>query len=167
MAQGKGLCFIEAINICKVIDCFISSTVLQLYVSRSVALPLLLCSTWCFFILSLFSFITFSSCLWQLTLIASSALYSLYASCFLRQEIRSLLGWAGQSNSPATCSARAFGFPLGVIAQVHVAAPLWEMERWNKPVNENVWTVVKSKFLKSVHSQLTLLSLILCCFGNG
>ena len=73
-----------------------------------------------------------------LTLMARSALYNLYASCFLRQEIRSLLGLAGQSNSPATCSARNFGLPLGVTTQGHVAAALMEMERWNKPVKGNM-----------------------------
>ena len=109
-------------------------------------LPLLLCSTWQLFILSLFSFITFSACLWQLTLIANSAWYSLYASCFLRQDIRSLFGWAGQSSSPATCCARVFGLPLRGTAQVHVAVPLCEIERWNKHVNRNIWTAVNSKF---------------------
>ena len=118
----------------------------------------MLCSIWYLFVLWLFSLVIFLACLWQLTLTARSALYNLYASCFLRQEIRSLLGWAGQSNSPATCSARAFGLPLRVTAQGHVAVPLWEMERWNKPVNGNSWTEVKVKIPKSVHSQFTLLS---------
>jgi hypothetical protein len=72
----------------------------------------------------------------ELTGIKSSAPYNLYASCFLRQEINSELDSTGQLNRLATSSASNFGLPGGASAQAHEAVPLWEIVRWNKPVNQ-------------------------------
>jgi hypothetical protein len=76
--------------------------------------------------------------------------------------------WVSRTNSPAICSARALGLPLRGTAQGRVAVPLWEMERWNKPVNGNIWTGMKLKFLKVfIPNSNCSPYCVSCCLSSG